>query len=120
MEALKEKQGGTLNRIQQARYDELQNKLAKDVAKGQAKLDAQMDKDFAELSKRITHMEFNLDDLKEEKEKADKKIDALQKKLDAKEAKKSAQEEKFKAADSKAKEASENIKDLENDGPEME
>ena len=120
MEALKEKQGGTLNRIQQARYDELQNKLAKDVAKGQAKLDAQMDKDFAELSKRITHMEFDLDDLKAEKEKADKKIDALQEKLDAKEAKKSAQDEKFKAADSKAKEASEKINDLENDGPEIE
>lgn len=120
MEALKEKQGGTLNRIQQTRYDDLQNKLAKDVAKGQTKLDAQMDKDFAELSKRITHMEFDLYDLKAEKEKADKKIDALQEKLDAKEAKRSAQDEKFKAADSKAKEASENIKDLENDGPEME
>ena len=79
-----------------------------------------MDKDFAELSKRITHMEFDLYDLKAEKEKADKKIDALQEKLDAKEAKRSAQDEKFKAADSKAKEASENIKDLENDGPEME
>lgn len=120
MEALKEKQGGTLNRIQQAKYNDLQIKLAKDVSKGQTKLDAQMEKDFADLSKRITHMEFDLDDLKAEKEKADKKIDALQKKLDVKEAKRSAQEEKFKAVDSKAKEAYEKINDLENDGPEME
>ena len=37
---------GKKRTCQQARYDDLQNKLAKDVAKGQAKLDAQMDKDF--------------------------------------------------------------------------
>ena len=120
MEALKEKQGGTLNRIQQTRYDDLQNKLAKDVAKGQAKLDAQMDKDFAELSKRITHMEFDLDELKSEKEKADKKIETLEEKIETKEAKKSSLDEKFKATDIKAKEMAEKINELENDSPEME
>lgn len=119
MEALKEKQGGTLNRIQQVRYDDLQNKLAKDIAKGQARMDAQMDKDFAELSKRITHMEFDMDDLKAEKEKADRKIEALEEKLDAKTAKKDAINEKFKAADDKAKEIDDKINDLENDEPEM-
>lgn len=112
LESIKESHGGTLTSIQQWKYDKLQETLAKDIQKGQAKLNDQKSRDFADLQKQKTNMEISLDDLEKEKEKADRKIEALENKIEEVEAKRGKVIDKKEAAMDKSKETTEKINNL--------